>query len=182
MIILVPVNYQNPHLISLDAAPSTPPALLLNPAKVCKRCSKTRNICPAVNFSCVFCDPERVSSELVFKFFSSKRSCHFFISPVTPVLECWRKVRVALGPGLIIRVTIKDPWLVFSGRFHRGPSRTREWVLSGGLHKRIITCTLYILSSHRKTCSSRKQSGVFCRIFLFWHLILFVGEHFRHLE
>ena len=115
-------------------------------------------------------------------FFSSKRNCHFFISPVTPVLECWRKVRVALGPGLIIRVTIKDPWLVFSGRFHRGPSRTREWVLSGGLHKRIITCTLYILSSHRKTCSSRKQSGVFCRIFLFWHLILFVGEHFRHLE
>ena len=78
MIILVPVNYQNPHLISLDAAPSTPPALLLNPAKVCKRCSKTRNICPAVNFSCVFCDPERVSSELVFKFFSSKRNCHFF--------------------------------------------------------------------------------------------------------
>ena len=51
----------------------------------------------------------------------------------TTVPECWRKVRVALGPGLVIRVTMNDPRWELSGRFHLGPSRTLAWVFIGGL-------------------------------------------------
>ena len=51
------------------------------------------------------------------------------------MLECWRKVRVALGPGLVILVTMNDPRLELSGRFHRGPRSTLGWVFIGALFR-----------------------------------------------
>ena len=150
--------YQKPHLISLDAGPvsTSPPILYLESTLEWKRCSNTRSIWPAVSLSRFFSDPKISILNTIFSITTTLILFLFFLlcfyeititqfhylkyqtlsygpAAGSTVSECWRKVRVALGPGLVIRVTMNDPRWELSGRFHLGPSRTLAWVFIGGL-------------------------------------------------